>query len=141
MILALILATYFILTISNQSTALRNSRRRYMLSCLRRGLLSKRDIVKVSHHYYRANEYYSNCCATYRDTFVSGRAYLSANGRLYRHVVNNGHKRVEFYQFGMIREELIGHAAFTPEYIRNNFTYNVSISSSTMFTICAPRMA
>ena len=139
MILSLILTAYFILIISQQSTSIHRMQRIYRQACIRNRMLSPRDLVKISERYHNSRQYYGYVGA--RNSFVSGRLSLSSNGRLYRHIFTNGRKSVRFYSYGMALDEVISLVDFTPEYINTHFTYNISVSSSTMFAISAPSMA
>ena len=108
MILASILAIYFVFIMYKQSNDLARMRRIAQDGRIRRGLLSYRDIVNISHQWHPDGHYYNRLARYWEpsDQFVSCRYYLSTNGRLYHHHIIGGHKTIEFVSYCPAKESL-----------------------------------
>ena len=108
MILASILACYFILIIYCQSYDIQKSRFLYTQYCIRRGVLSKRDIVNITYQWHEKCHSYKFFAGHIKDgdrQFISSRVYLSSNGRLYRDLFINGQNTVRFFSYSyMVRQ-------------------------------------
>ena len=140
MILASILACYFILIVCQQASDIYKSRWLYILFCIRRGMLSKREIVGVSNFWHTKRQYYGvGSPLVAIPKFASGRFYLSSNGRLYREIFTNGHKSVHFYSYRNAVKEIQDIATYSvyPQEINDRYTYDIIISSGS-YTISWP---
>ena len=127
MILATVLTAYFVFLICQQTADIAQSRRLYTDSCIRRGMLSKHDIVRISHKRFSSIHY--NGLPFYNE-FTSCRFFLSSNGRLYKHEFHKGHKRVNFYSYSDALRVMYFTA--TKPQREYNRVYNVHVSFNTL---------
>lgn len=143
MILASILTCYFILLICQQRNDRLTSRGLYILFCIRRGMLSKREIVAVSRFWHTKRQYYGynglDGREWYNLSYISARFYLSSNGRLYREIFTNGHKSVQYYSYRNAIKEIQDIATYSvvPDVINARYTWDIIISEGS-YTISWP---
>ncbi len=95
--IAIILVLVFALQFICQFTFRRGIRQMILNKRIRRGELTRLDVVRISHKRYRAKDYglpfFWNCT---EDKLVSCRYYLSDSQRLFKYIYIAGHRSVEY---------------------------------------------
>ncbi len=123
-LLTLLLITAFVIQYITQSTT--TLRRVNTMSRIRTGRLSSRDVVAISHQQYSVDHWLYSMDAEYSD--MSGRFYLSANGRIYKRIRIKGHTSVQYYSRldAIVYLQVIRQAQVTTRTSSNWIVYRVA---------------